>query len=448
MGGALPSSTYAAGIVNPRIADILERSDKLDPDQFFSAYSEVLSEILNAKLGRSPTNLRKAVVLSVCEESTGQLCWWRPDFSGFTSTTEPTYNHFRVRLLEEGAGPPEDAGTVKPLRSTTADDPVQKALLELQPRATTKADVMSAGIPLPLPEIGDIVIVDMDNYPDVRECTYMGYVAGAASPGMGFPMMAGMSMGGPMLQQAQQQFVAGDPDKGTLGKTYEGLEGFTIMHPWGQQAVRTTSPFGMRCHPIKKPPKGPPCTRKSGKIHAKTMHNGVDYAWRATPNAIMYAVADGKVFYSQDKNPGKKTGGGYQVGVDHGEHPDQYGNLRKWISFYVHMHPQTARMSPKGRIVKEGEPIGIENNTGGSTGAHLHFMLQAKGHPQAADSKGNLNPELFIDRLQPKGTPRIPAGAIVPVKYPPGTTDAGTRKQVETAGENVKQAQAGGTSSG
>ena len=435
MGGALPSSTYAGGIVNPRIADILERSDKLDPDQFFSAYSEVLSEILNAKLGRSPTNLRKAVVLSVVEETTGQLCWWRPDFSGFTGTAEPTYNHFRVRLLEEGAGTPEDAGTVKPLKTATADDPIQAALLDLQPRATTKADIMSAGIPLPLPEVGDIVIVDLDNFPDVRECTYMGYVAGAASPGMGFPMMGG-ALGGPLLQQAQQQFVAGDPAKGTLGKTYEGLEGFTIMHPWGQQAVRVTSPFGMRCHPKKSPPKGPPCIKKTGsakgKTRAKIMHNGIDLAWSATPNAIMYACADGEVFYSKDKNPGKGVGGGYQIGIDHGEHPDQFGNLRKWVSYYCHMHPQSARMSPKGRVIKEGEPVGIENNTGGSTGAHLHFMLQCKGHPQAGDSSGNLNPELFIDRLQPKGGTKASAGT-------------GPISSAVTAATNLKQAQGGGS---
>ena len=219
------------------------------------------------------------------------------------------------------------------------------------------------------------------------------------------------------------------------------------MHPWGLQAVRTTSPFGMRCHPIKVPPKGPPCIKQTGsakgKTRAKVMHNGVDYAWGATPNAIMYAVADGNIFLSENRG-----GGGYTVGIDHGEQPDQFGNLRKWISYYCHLHPQSAAMSPIGRTVKEGEPVAIENNTGGSTGAHLHFMLQAKGHPQATDSKGNLNPELFIDRLQPKTARPGLAHHQRPIRTPPATPEASARVQAAAAGENTKLGQAAGKVSG
>tara|TARA_R110002110_G_scaffold268490_1_gene484298 strand:+ start:104 stop:1381 length:1278 start_codon:yes stop_codon:yes gene_type:complete len=384
---SLPESTHNTGIVSPRIADVLERSDKMDPDQFFTAYSEVLSEILNSKLGRSPTHLRKAVVLGPTYEATGQQCWWRPDFSGFTNTKEPTYYWFRIRILGEGQGPPETAGIVKPISNVTEDDPIQDALLRLHPRCTTKNDIMSAGVPLPRPEIGDVIIVDLDQYPSIADVTYMGMISGAGSPGMGFPAgMIGMGFGGAQLVASKQAFVQGDPSKGTLGTTYEGLQGFTIMHPWGMQAVRRTSPFGMRTHPIQK---------------TKKMHGGVDFAWRATPNAIMYACADGVVTHSKDKNPGSKSGGGYQVCLDMGTHPDAYGNSVKWTAWYVHMHPDTAAMAPDGKQFKEGEMLGIENNTGGSTGAHLHFGLYASGHPDAVG--GKVDPEPFIDRLQPVG---------------------------------------------
>jgi hypothetical protein len=420
---ALPGSTYSKGIVNPRIADVLERSDKMDSDQFLTAYSEVLSEVLNSKLGKRPTNLKKAVVMSAVYEATGAQCWWKSDFSGFTATKEPTYFWFRVRILDEGSEVPPDAGSVRPLKGADPGDQLHAAILRMQCRVTSKNDVASAGIPNVPPQIGDVVLIDLDQFPDATEGTYMGLLSGAGSPGMGFPGSMGMGFGGMFpgatLQAAKEAFVQGDPSKGTLGTTYEGMQGFTIMHPWGMQAVKRTSPFGMRCHPIKKPPKytGPTCLRK-GVTHTKTLHGGIDYAWRATPNAIMYACADGKVTYSKDKNPGSKSGGGYQVCLDMGSHPDAQGNMCHWTAWYVHMHPDTAAIAIKGKEFKEGEVIGIENNTGGSTGAHLHFGLYAKGHPAATD--GKVDPEPFIDRLEPKGG----IGAM--------TTGFGTRSDTAT----------------
>jgi murein DD-endopeptidase MepM/ murein hydrolase activator NlpD len=59
------------------------------------------------------------------------------------------------------------------------------------------------------------------------------------------------------------------------------------------------------------------------------------------------------------------------------------GNLRTW---YAHMQPK--RPVSVGQSVKKGQIIGYEGNTGNSTGAHLHWMVERNG--------SFVNPRLFL----------------------------------------------------
>jgi murein DD-endopeptidase MepM/ murein hydrolase activator NlpD len=58
-------------------------------------------------------------------------------------------------------------------------------------------------------------------------------------------------------------------------------------------------------------------------------------------------------------------------------------NLTTW---YAHL--QARYQVSAGQIVSAGQVIGYEGNTGHSTGAHLHWVVQLNGK--------SLNPRLFV----------------------------------------------------
>lgn len=97
-------------------------------------------------------------------------------------------------------------------------------------------------------------------------------------------------------------------------------------------------------------------------------HEGVDV--RAPHGSAIYAVADGTVIEVGDDRK-KKTEGGHNYGVRvYLQHRDG------WVTIYAHLD---SRLVNKGDSVKAGQTIGRADNTGNSSGSHLHLTLKRNG---------------------------------------------------------------------
>lgn len=110
-------------------------------------------------------------------------------------------------------------------------------------------------------------------------------------------------------------------------------------------ATRVTSSYGMRVHPI------------TGK---QKMHNGIDLA---VPNGTrLNALGDGVV-----SAVGYESAGGNYVKV---KYPNGYES--------IYCHLQKANVSI-GQKVNAGQQIALSDNSGGSTGPHLHLGIKKNG---------------------------------------------------------------------
>lgn len=107
-------------------------------------------------------------------------------------------------------------------------------------------------------------------------------------------------------------------------------------------SFKVGSKFGMRYHPI---------------LHYNRMHYGVDIG-KPTGTPLL-AMGDGKVIYS-----GWCNGGGYMVKI-------KYNN--GYTSTYMHCLPSGAKAV--GTKVTAGQQVAKVNNTGMSTGSHLHLEI-------------------------------------------------------------------------
>ena len=107
--------------------------------------------------------------------------------------------------------------------------------------------------------------------------------------------------------------------------------------------------FGYRMHPI---------------YHRWKFHSGVDL-----PGHIgdpVYATGDGVV--KETERTRSRAGYGTQILLDHGfGYQTRYAHLSR-----IDVQP--------GQVVRRGEQIGCVGNTGGSTGAHLHYEVIYRGH--------------------------------------------------------------------
>ena len=112
-----------------------------------------------------------------------------------------------------------------------------------------------------------------------------------------------------------------------------------------QTQTSMTSPFGNRKHPI------------SGK---KRFHKGADFT--STKHSMIHAAADGKVL-----EVARSKSYGNFILVEHG------GVFR---TRYAHL--STLYAYPSERVF-QGQLIGLQGNSGDSTGDHLHFEVIYKG---------------------------------------------------------------------
>lgn len=113
-----------------------------------------------------------------------------------------------------------------------------------------------------------------------------------------------------------------------------------------------TSGFGVRRDPF---------TRKY------KLHKGVDMA--APINAKIHVPSDGKVIFV-----GSRGGFGKTVEIDHGNGiVTEYAHLKR---IFVN----------KNQKVKRGQVLGVQGNTGKSTGQHLHYEIRYKGRPFDPDN--------------------------------------------------------------
>jgi len=115
----------------------------------------------------------------------------------------------------------------------------------------------------------------------------------------------------------------------------------------------------------------------------KPGHNGLDYG---LPNGTpVLQAADGMVL----KTGYEEKGYGHYVIVQHNGFQTLYAHLQ--VSF-----------CSKGTTVKAGEVIGLSDNTGFSTGSHLHFELRVPGY-SGAYNRGEVNPLPFIEDTKEDG---------------------------------------------
>ncbi len=126
-------------------------------------------------------------------------------------------------------------------------------------------------------------------------------------------------------------------------KNGENSKKFLMRKPVRGSAVRLTSGFGFRRHPV---------------LKQRRMHTGVDYAGpRGTP-----ILAAGKGIVEEARRRG--TYGNY-VRIKH---------ANGYNTAYAHMH-RFGKGIRKGVKVRQGQIIGYIGNTGLSSGPHLHYEV-------------------------------------------------------------------------
>lgn len=139
------------------------------------------------------------------------------------------------------------------------------------------------------------------------------------------------------------------------GGTDSGSSKYGFIWPF-PGVTNITSPFGYRVHPI------------TGK---QSLHTGIDIAGNSPYGKNVIAAMDGtveKIYNRYSANNG--TGYGNYVLI---KHNDTYKTR------YAHLLSVAVKV---GDTVNQGQTIGKCDNTGSSTGSHLHFEIIVNGTPE------------------------------------------------------------------
>lgn len=134
--------------------------------------------------------------------------------------------------------------------------------------------------------------------------------------------------------------------------------GLGLGNPFGQGSYRMTSQQGMRTHPI------------TGR---QKMHEGTDYA--SPEGTQLYAPLDGTV-----------TKVGYQP-KGAGHFATICGEINGKYVCTTMMHLKDRVKAQVGSQIKRGQAFALSGNTGGSTGAHLHYTVTQDGQLVGTDGK-------------------------------------------------------------
>ena len=131
-------------------------------------------------------------------------------------------------------------------------------------------------------------------------------------------------------------------------------------------------------------------------------HNGVDFG---IPNGTpILAAADGTV----DKVGFEDNGYGNFVKMSHMD------GATKYYTYYAHL--QSTSVS-NGQKIKAGTVLGLSNNTGASTGPHLHFGIKIDGQNPAF--KGYLDPMPYLSGMVASTPPApVPGGDVTAPQAP------------------------------
>jgi len=106
-------------------------------------------------------------------------------------------------------------------------------------------------------------------------------------------------------------------------------------------------------------------------------HRGIDIV--GPYGAPIVAAGDGVVLYVGYEQGIPPKDAAYYVMIAHSP---------TLVSIYAHLQPRTPHKIFQGALVKSGQLIGYEGDTGNSTGAHLHWAVQLNGEP--------VNPRYFL----------------------------------------------------
>lgn len=151
-----------------------------------------------------------------------------------------------------------------------------------------------------------------------------------------------------------------------IGETNDA--GFIL--PFGNRSFSITSEYGARVHPI------------SGK---HSFHAGIDLS--AGHGSSVLAVGDGIVVHAAPQSSDLSVGYGNYITIKH---------TNGYFSRYAHLSKISVSVGDK---IKQGEVIGKEGNTGGSTGSHLHFEIRRANDTGKGTS---LNPTKLYKVLEQK----------------------------------------------
>lgn len=161
------------------------------------------------------------------------------------------------------------------------------------------------------------------------------------------------------LARRIDKLIAAQVSRGNIPSQYNGtmrwpMDRFTVSGEYGCSTFKWYAPGNGCAH----------------------FHNGIDLVAADGAGTPVKAAAAGTVVYI-GWNWADGSDPAWIVVVAHS------GDLRTW---YAHLQPK--RPVEVGQSVRKGQIIGYEGNTGNSTGAHLHWMVEKDG--------AFVNPRLFL----------------------------------------------------